>query len=263
MENLVNVIEAMIFAAGNAISKKEILDHLPEDVSRKNLNDAIDKLAEKYSGDCGILLQQFEDKVQFCSNDKYGDIVSSALQPVKEKELTKSLMEVLSIIAYYQPIKKSSIEELRGEVAADYAISMLLKADLICVAGYDATPGRPLLYATTDGFLKKFDLRDLSDLPGIEDVKQRMYELGNFNVQKEGLYREEDTDDEPTDAQLQQEAEFGEFGDLDNGMPTFLDEEEVEEYSGEESDLGELEDVEIEENEDENSSSDGDDEMPF
>ena len=92
MENLVQTVEAILFAAGVPISRKEIMEKLPDDVSRKNLNDAVDKLAQKYSGDSGILLQQFEDKLQFCSNDKYGDIVSVILQPVKEKELTKSLM---------------------------------------------------------------------------------------------------------------------------------------------------------------------------
>ena len=66
MENLVQTVEAILFAAGVPISRKEIMEKLPDDVSRKNLNDAVDKLAQKYSGDSGILLQQFEDKLQFC-----------------------------------------------------------------------------------------------------------------------------------------------------------------------------------------------------
>ena len=243
MENLVSTVEAILFAAGLPISRKEILEHLPDDVSRKNLNDAIDKLADKYSGTSGILLQQFDDKVQLCSNDLYKDIVSEALQPVKEKELTKSLMEVLSIIAYFQPITRAEIEEYRGGAAADYALSMLQRAELIYVSGYKQAPGRPVLFSTTDGFLKKFDLMSLDDLPDFSEVKRRMMEIGNFQVQQEGLYRAEGMnldEDEKTDFELQQEAEFNLD---DDDIPEFLRDSNIETYSGsDKDDVGELPD---------------------
>ncbi len=244
MNNLVNTVEAILFAAGVPISRKDIMDHLPEDVSRKNLNDAIAKIADKYSGDSGILLQQFDDKLQFCSNDKYKDLVSEILQPVKEKELSSSLMEVLSIIAYFQPITRAEIEDYRGGRLADYALSMLQKADLICVAGYKQAPGRPVLFATTDGFLKKFDLMSLEDLPDFSEVKRRMMEIGNFSASQEGLYRADgmdlDDDDEKSNYQLQQEAEFN----LDDDIPEFLKDTNVETYSGSDEDAGELPDYE-------------------
>ena len=240
MNNLVNTVEAILFAAGVPISRKEIMDHLPEDVSRKNLNDAIAKIADKYSGDSGILLQQFDDKLQFCSNDKYKDLVSEILQPVKEKELSSSLMEVLSIIAYFQPITRAEIEDYRGGRLADYALSMLLKADLICVSGYKQAPGRPVLFATTDGFLKKFDLMSLEDLPDFSEVKRRMMEVGNFSASQEGLYRADgmdlDDEEEKSNYQLQQEAEFN----LDDDIPEFLRDTNVETYSGSDEDAGEL-----------------------
>ena len=244
MNNLVNTVEAILFAAGVPISRKDIMDHLPEDVSRKNLNDAIAKIADKYSGDSGILLQQFDDKLQFCSNDKYKDLVSEILQPVKEKELSSSLMEVLSIIAYFQPITRAEIEDYRGGRLADYALSMLQKADLICVAGYKQAPGRPVLFATTDGFLKKFDLMSLEDLPDFSEVKRRMMEIGNFSASQEGLYRADgmdlDDDDEKSNYQLQQEAEFN----LDDDIPEFLKDTNVETYSGSDEEAGELPDYE-------------------
>ena len=244
MNNLVNTVEAILFAAGVPISRKDIMDHLPEDVSRKNLNDAIAKIADKYSGDSGILLQQFDDKLQFCSNDKYKDLVSEILQPVKEKELSSSLMEVLSIIAYFQPITRAEIEDYRGGRLADYALSMLQKADLICVAGYKQAPGRPVLFATTDGFLKKFDLMSLEDLPDFSEVKRRMMEIGNFSASQEGLYRADgmdlDDDEEKSNYQLQQEAEFN----LDDDIPEFLKDTNVETYSGSDEDAGELPDYE-------------------
>lgn len=248
MENLVNTVEAILFAAGVPISRKEIMDHLPEDVSRKNLNDAIQKIADKYSGDSGILLQQFDDKLQFCSNDKYKDLVAEILQPVKEKELTKSLMEVLSIIAYFQPITRAEIEEYRGGAAADYALSMLQKADLICVSGYKQAPGRPVLFSTTDGFLKKFDLMSLDDLPDASEVKRRMMEVGNFAIQQQGLYRADgmdlgDEEDEMTDSQLQQAAEFSID---DDDIPGFLKDEEFETISGSDDTVDELPDRPLE-----------------
>ena len=242
MENLVNTVEAILFAAGVPISKKEIMDHLPEDVSRKNLNDAIQKIADKYSGNSGILLQQFDDKLQFCSNDKYKDLVAEILRPVKEKELTKSLMEVLAIIAYFQPITRAEIEEYRGGADPDYALSMLSRADLIKVSGFKQAPGRPALFATTDGFLKKFDLMTLDDLPDVEEVKRKMMEIGNFAAMQEGLYRADgmdlnDEDEEKTSFELQQEAEFS----LDDDIPEFLRDSNVETYSGsDEDDVGEL-----------------------
>ena len=76
MKNLVNVVEAIIFAAGVPISRQDILSKLPDDMSKRNLNDAISELEEKYREDCGIRLEVFNDKVQFCSNSKYGEIVA-------------------------------------------------------------------------------------------------------------------------------------------------------------------------------------------
>lgn len=242
MENLVSTVEAILFAAGVPISRKEILDHLPDDVSRKNLNDAIDKLAAKYSGTSGILLQQFDDKVQFCSNDLYKDIVSEALQPVKEKELSKSLLEVLSIIAYYQPITRAEIEEYRGGASADYALSMLQRVDLIYVSEYKQAPGRPVLFSTTDAFLKRFDLMSLDDLPDASEVKRRMMEIGNFTALQEGLYREDgmnlEDEDQKTSFELQQESELSLD---DDDVPEFLKDSNFDTYSGSDSDdVGEL-----------------------
>ena len=240
MLNLVNMLEAILFAAGMPLSRQELFAKMPEDISKKNLNDALSKIAVKYSGDSWILLQQFGDKFQFCSNDKYGTVVSEVLQPVKEKELSKSLMEVLSIIAYFQPITRAEIEQYRGDVAADYALAMLTKAGLIDVGGIKQAPGRPILYVTTDNFLKKFDLKDLSDLPSQDEVKQKMYTLGFNKVQGE-LYREDgkvdDDEDEMSDFAIQQAQEFEDYLKDYDDTPEFLKDTEYTEYSGD--DFGE------------------------
>lgn len=189
MDNLIQTVEAIIFSAGTEIKKKDILDKLPLSVTKKELNDAVKALSQKYNGDCGIVLLEFNDKVQFSSNPMYGDIVAEVLRPIKEKELSNVLLEVLAMIAYKQPITRGEIEEVRG-ASADYAITMLTRANLIKVNGHKNTPGRPWLYITTDEFLKKFCLHSLDELPDYKEVMRRLVEFGNFNRQSEGLYKE-------------------------------------------------------------------------
>ncbi len=240
MKNLVNVVEAIIFAAGSPIERKEILASLPDDVTKRNLNDAISELEQKYSGECGIRLEVFDDKVQFATNSEYGEIVAQVLQPVKEKELSKILIEVLSIIAYKQPITRSEIEEIRG-VSPDYAISVLLKTDLIKSVGIKQAPGKPILYGTTDEFLKKFELHTIDELPDYGEVLKHLVEFGNYNVQSEGLYREvelaDDFDDKApmTSSQMQQEDE------LDAMMKDDLDFLKGEKFESYECDLSDEE----------------------
>lgn len=225
MDNLLQTVEAIIFAAGVPVKRSEILNNLPEDVSRKQLNQVIDELAEKYSGDCGIVLEIFNDKLQFASNSKYGEIVSDMLRPVREKELSKILLEVLSLIAYRQPITRGEIEDSRG-ASADYALSVLLKINMIKTCGYKDAPGKPLLYGTTDEFLKKFEIRSLDELPDYEEIMRRLVEYSNYNVQSEGLYRERVIGDK-----FEDEKELDEMMDM-NEIPEFLQGEELQSIEG-------------------------------
>lgn len=227
MENLLQTLEAIIFAAGVPLKRSEILNNLPEEVSRKQLNDAIDMLAEKYSGDSGIVLEIFNDKVQFASNSKYGEIVSDMLRPVREKELSKILLEVLSLIAYRQPITRGEIEDSRG-ASADYALSVLLKINMIKTCGYKDAPGKPLLYGTTDEFLKKFEIRSLAELPDYEEIMRRLVEYSNYNVQTEGLYRERIIGDKFEDEDTK---ELDEMMDM-SVTPEFLQGEEIQVIEG-------------------------------
>lgn len=173
MENIDNVVEAIIFASGVPIQKSDICEKVPELTSQK-LNSIIKSLQKKYSGDCGITLAEFNGKVQFMSNPKYGDTVADVLTPLKEKELTKTLLEVLSAIAYKQPITRLEIDEMRGNKNSEYALSGLLKAGLVEAVGRKDTVGRPLLYGTTDEFLKKFQITDLTDLPDYDEVLEKL-----------------------------------------------------------------------------------------
>ncbi len=187
---IVHTVEALIFASGVPIKRNEILDSLPPEVTRKDVNDAIKALEQTYRDPRGILLLTIGDKVQFASNPAYGDVVAGALRPVKERELSRTLLEVLAIIAYKQPTTRGEIEEVRGGVSSDYAITTLLRFELIEACGKKNAPGRPTLYRTTDNFLKKFGLRSVDDLPDYARVMETLVESGNYNNFSEGLYRE-------------------------------------------------------------------------
>ena len=173
MENIKNTVEAIIFASGSPILKSDIVEKIPELTAQK-LNNIIKELQKTYSGDSGILLAEFNGKVQFMSNPKYGDVVADILTPLREKELTKTLLEVLATIAYKQPITRLEIDDMRGGTSSEYAITGLLKAGLVEAVGRKDTVGRPLLYGTTDEFLKKFQIESIEDLPDYEEVLEQL-----------------------------------------------------------------------------------------
>lgn len=184
MENIDKVVEAIIFASGLAIAKSDICEKVPELTTQK-LNSIVKGLKEKYSGDSGVVLAEFNGKLQFMSNPDYGDAVADVLTPLKEKELTKTLLEVLSTVAYKQPITRLEIDDMRGGTNSEYALSALLKAGLVEAVGRKDTVGRPLLYGTTDEFLKKFRLEDVADLPDYSEVLEKLIII---NTQQDTLF---------------------------------------------------------------------------
>lgn len=173
MENIKNTVEAIIFASGSPILKSDIVEKIPE-LTMQKLNNIIKELQKSYSGDSGILLAEFNGKVQFMSNPHYGEVVADILTPLREKELTKTLLEVLATIAYKQPITRLEIDDMRGGTSSEYAITGLLKAGLIEAVGRKDTVGRPLLYGTTDEFLKKFQIENIEDLPDYDEVLEKL-----------------------------------------------------------------------------------------
>ena len=178
MDNLTQILEAILFASGSSRKKADIMALLP-DVKKAQFDKSIEELKAKYSGESGVLLLDFNGKLQFSTNTNYGDIVAEVLTPLKEKELSKTLLEVLAIIAYKQPITRIEIEKIKA-TSADYAIGLLLKVNLIEVVGRKDAVGRPVLYGTTDEFLKKFQLSEISELPDYQAVLERLEELGVF-----------------------------------------------------------------------------------
>jgi len=207
---LANVIESILFVAGNAIEEKDICEKL--EISTEQLAQAIDILIDRFSGESGINLLRFNGKLQFASNSNYVNEVSVVLNPIREKELTKAMLETLAIIAYKQPITRIEIEEMRG-VDCTYAVSNLSKLNMIQIVGRKDSIGKPLLFGTTDEFLKRFDLLSVEQLPKYEDLIDRLNEISvmeqtvqgdfynsnrdkNFNIETDQLpeFLKEETD---------------------------------------------------------------------
>ncbi len=167
-----STIEAIVFASGKGITKAEILEKL--DVTKKRLDAIVEDLKEKYAPEKGgIVFIQNNDTLRFVTAPDVGETVAEVLKPLKERELSRSLLEVMAIVAYKQPVTRLEIDDIRS-ASSDYAISMLLKANLIAVVGRKDAIGRPLLYGTTEDFLVKFQLKDLSELPSVKEVQERI-----------------------------------------------------------------------------------------
>ncbi len=176
MNNLTNIIEAIVFASGEAVPVKYIVEKLGCTV--KEVNSCINELKERYDGKSGIHLLVFNGKLQFASNPEYKQQISEVLIPIKEKEFTKTILECAAIIAYKQPITKPELEEIR-QVSCDYAIHTLLELEMIVPCGRKDAVGKPILYATTDNFLKRFKLNSIDELPDYDELMAQIAELNN------------------------------------------------------------------------------------
>lgn len=169
--NLKEVILSVLFVAGDGIEISFVAEKLQ--VSEKEVKKAIEELKSIYAGDCGVHIITYKNKVQLASNPDYANYISDVLNPIREKSLTRAALETLAIIAYKQPITKLEIEDVR-RVNSDYAVQVLVDQDMIEVVGRKDAVGQPLLFGTTDNFLKRFNLTDLTDLPEYEELLSRI-----------------------------------------------------------------------------------------
>ena len=181
MENLKSVMQSIFYIAGDAVSFGDIAEKL--NVEFDEVKKTAQEIKEEFEqNNCGINLQIFNDKAQLCSNPNNAESVAEVLNPIREKALTRVVMEVCGIIAYKQPITRLEVENLRG-FNSDYAITTLLENNLIEVVGRKDAIGKPLLFGTTDTFLKKFNLNSLEDLPDYDELMERI-EVLHTNSQK-------------------------------------------------------------------------------
>ena len=165
---LQRVIESILFASGEKVEIAQLAAAL--EIDHEQIIEATDKLADELAFNRrGIRILRLEDSYQMVSSGEMADYITRTLETRKPPKLSASQLEVLTIIAYYQPATKALVEQLRG-VDSAYSISALLNKKLIEDAGRLNVPGRPIQYRTTANFLRTFSLSSLDDLPPIEKV---------------------------------------------------------------------------------------------
>ena len=180
MKEIESAIEGILFASGEPVQIDRIC--LTLDMDRPTVEQVLHRLSDQYAFDRrGIRLLQLEDSWQMCSAPDYADIIRRAFEIRKPAKLSQPALEVLTIIAYYQPTTRAYVDQVRG-VDSAYTVGLLLERKLIEECGRLQVPGRPHLYRTTKNFLRAFhlnSLKDLPELPGLAaDGQMRLGENG-------------------------------------------------------------------------------------
>ncbi len=208
LKEVESAIEGILFAAGEPVGVERICMTL--EVDRETVDVVCQRLADQYSYERrGIRLVRLDNCYQLCSAPEYADYIRKAFESRKPARLSQPALEVLSIIAYYQPTTKAYVDQVRG-VDSSYTVGLLAERELIEECGRMAVPGRPILYRTTQNFLRSFGLSSLEELP----------DLPNSSAEDEQLT----LDMQENIARLQQEAAQREAGE-EGGEAPITDEE--------------------------------------
>jgi len=181
MDSIYNsIIEALIFSSDDPLPGSEIIKAIKEidgsdiEITPKDVEASVDYLNGKYEDDeKSFIIRRIANGFAFGTKQEYAKYVGFLSSVKSKRRLSQAALETLSIIAYKQPITKPEIENLRG-VNSDYMMNTLLEKNLITIKGRAETIGRPLLYVTTDEFLKYFGLHKITDLPKPREVDEIM-----------------------------------------------------------------------------------------
>jgi segregation and condensation protein B len=199
---LKHIVEALIFASDEPIDTQTIVNIIKSVDKEEELElyslveNAIEELNQFYEEN-GVAFRiiKIAKGYQFATRPEFSRYVGFMNTERRQKRLSQSALETLAIIAYKQPITKPEIERIRG-VNADYILSTLLEKNLICIKGRAETVGRPLLYGTTDEFLKYFGISDISDLPKPREIEEILSDEA-FLEQKKKLLMNLIEDEQP------------------------------------------------------------------
>lgn len=176
----ISVIEALIFSSDDSLSAEDIIGAIKSidgddvELTKDEVDSSVDLLNQKYS-DSGnsFRILRIANGFLYATSEEFSKYVGYLSSERTKRRLSQAALETLSIIAYKQPITKPELESIRG-VNSDYILTTLLEKNLITIQGRAETVGRPLLYATTDEFLKYFGLNNLSDLPKPREIDEIM-----------------------------------------------------------------------------------------
>ena len=185
IRRLEGVIEAVLFTMGDSVELGKIAAAIghDEETTQKLVHSMMDKYEAE---DRGVRIIELENAFQMCTKkEMYEYLIRVAKQP-KKYTLTDVLLETLSIIAYKQPVTKLEVEKIRG-VKSDHAVNKLVEYNLVCEKGRLDAPGKPILFGTTEEFLRRFDIRSVDDLPSlnpeqVESFKEEAEEEVQLNL---------------------------------------------------------------------------------
>lgn len=161
-EQLIGKIENILFAAGDSVGISELAQVL--EISEAELEEVLEQEEARREKGYGLVIRRLEDRVQLATRPQYAKLLQEIFGSKSGEELSRAMLETLSIIAYKQPITRGEIEELRG-VNTSYILNVLQEKGLITEAGRKEALGRPILYATSEEFLRHFGLSSTKDLP--------------------------------------------------------------------------------------------------
>lgn len=165
ISRLEGIIESILFTMGESVELEKIASAIghDEETTRKIIHRLMDRCALENRG---VRVIELEDSFQMCTKkEMYEYLIRVAKQP-KKYVLTEVLLETLSIIAYKQPVTKLEVEKIRG-VKSDHAVNKLVEYNLVCEQGRLDAPGKPILFGTTEEFLRRFGLQSVDDLPSL------------------------------------------------------------------------------------------------
>lgn len=168
INNVQAAIEAILYAAGHPVTYEKLSEVLG--LTKKDIKSMVKHMASEFSEENskrGIILLAFDDSCQFCTKEIFAPYIREALEIRRGGNLSASSMEVLTVVAYNQPVTRTYIDTIRG-VDSNYAVNSLIDKELIHAVGRLDAPGRPMLYGTTEKFLRVFGLNSLSELPNTE-----------------------------------------------------------------------------------------------
>ena len=169
-EEIKAIIENILLAAAQPISETQFKNLLSDEVEKVSFKSVLEELVDEYSSR-NLQILQVAEGYQLCTRHDYSDWVRKFLKFDKTTKLSQPSLDTLAIIAYKQPLTKAEVEEIRG-VDSSGVVRTLLEKKVISPGGRKKVPGRPIMYRTTRKFLEYFGLRDLSDLPTLDDFKE-------------------------------------------------------------------------------------------
>ena len=181
-DSLKSAIEALLFASGESLSLQDLVNHLEE--KSKLIEIIIKEMMEEYEdSNRGIKIICIKGSYQLVTKAQNADYIQKLLKKNKRQSLSQASIESLAIVAYKQPITRIDIDEIRG-VKSESALQRLVEKELIKELGRLDVPGRPILYGTTEEFLRQFELKDLKELPSLDLFGQEDLEVNEFEAEE-------------------------------------------------------------------------------